>query len=75
MLQCLPLTCLPACGLPALQLSQWRPTTAVRARDDPTWSPQLAVAAHPEYPSAHQAVFGGAWCAPCHMQLSSQLAP
>lgn len=49
----------------AAQVNKWRPTTAVRARDDPTWESLLAVAAHPEYPSAHQAVFGGGWCVCC----------
>jgi hypothetical protein len=34
----------------------WRPVTAIRATDDPTWTPLLATPAFQEYPSAHSTV-------------------
>jgi hypothetical protein len=35
---------------------RWRPVTAIRATDDPTWTPLATTPNHPEYPAAH-----GAW--------------
>jgi hypothetical protein len=34
----------------------WRPVTAIRATEDPTWTPLLVTPNHPEYPSAHSCV-------------------
>ncbi len=31
----------------------WRPITAIRAGDDPAWTPLLTTPNHPEYPSQH----------------------
>ncbi len=32
-----------------------------RKYNDPTWAPYLGTPQHPEYPSAHQGIFGGGW--------------
>jgi hypothetical protein len=34
----------------------WRPVTAIRATDDPTWTPLLTTPSFQEYPSAHATV-------------------
>jgi len=36
----------------------WRPVTAIRSTDDPTWTPLLTTPAFQEYPSAHAVVSG-----------------
>ncbi|KXZ47176.1 hypothetical protein GPECTOR_37g182 [Gonium pectorale] len=36
-------------------------TVVVWKHIDPTWAPYLATPQHPEYPSAHQGIFGGGW--------------
>jgi len=45
----------------------WRPITAIRVDDgnpataqDPTWTPQFATPAHPDYPSNHSCISGAA---------------
>ncbi|KAG2443506.1 hypothetical protein HXX76_001859 [Chlamydomonas incerta] len=40
---------------------RWRPITALRKYYNPNWAPYLATPQHPEYPSAHQGIFGGGW--------------
>jgi hypothetical protein len=36
---------------------EWRPITAIRATDDPTWIPLGTTPNHPEYPSQHGCLF------------------
>jgi len=38
----------------------WRPITAIRATDDPAWTPLLITPNFPEYPSGHSTVSGAA---------------
>ena len=37
---------------------RWRPVTAIRATDDPNWTPLAVTPGHPEYPAAHGAFTG-----------------
>ncbi|WP_460806677.1 vanadium-dependent haloperoxidase [Micromonospora zhanjiangensis] len=39
---------------------RWRPVTAIRAGDDPTWTPLHTTPAHPDYPSGHNTYAGAA---------------
>ena len=38
----------------------WRPVTAIRAADDPNWTPQATTPLHPDYPSGHNTYAGAA---------------
>ncbi|MDX6252977.1 MAG: hypothetical protein QOF10_6337 [Kribbellaceae bacterium] len=38
----------------------WRPITAIRATDDPNWTPLHTTPAHPDYPSGHNTYSGAA---------------
>lgn len=38
----------------------WRPITAIRATDDPNWTPLHTTPAHPDYPSGHNTYAGAA---------------
>jgi len=39
---------------------RWRPITAIRATDDPQWTPLHGTPAHPDYPSGHNTYAGAA---------------
>ncbi|MEV4315081.1 vanadium-dependent haloperoxidase [Actinocrispum sp. NPDC049592] len=39
---------------------RWRPVTAIRATDDPQWTPLHVTPAHPDYPSGHNTYAGAA---------------
>lgn len=39
---------------------RWRPVTAIRATEDPAWTPFHATPAHPDYPSGHNTYSGAA---------------
>ncbi|MEJ3749854.1 vanadium-dependent haloperoxidase [Actinomycetes bacterium KLBMP 9797] len=39
---------------------RWRPVTAIRATDDPLWTPVHVTPAHPDYPSGHATYSGAA---------------
>ncbi|MGP4112785.1 vanadium-dependent haloperoxidase [Streptomyces sp. 4N509B] len=38
----------------------WRPVTAIRAQDDPEWTPLHVTPSHPDYPSGHNTYSGAA---------------
>ncbi|MGP3970647.1 vanadium-dependent haloperoxidase [Streptomyces sp. 6N223] len=38
----------------------WRPVTAIRAQDDPEWTPLHTTPSHPDYPSGHNTYSGAA---------------
>ncbi|KAG2443179.1 hypothetical protein HYH02_009256 [Chlamydomonas schloesseri] len=40
---------------------RWRPITAIQKYYNASWTPLLGTPQHPEYPSAHQGIFGGGW--------------
>ncbi|PNW74107.1 hypothetical protein CHLRE_13g585500v5 [Chlamydomonas reinhardtii] len=43
------------------KVPRWRPITAIQKYYNASWTPLLGTPQHPEYPSAHQGIFGGGW--------------